>query len=374
MDSYLTKQIITYMGNKRKMLPNIQHIIDIIALREGGDHCLTMADGFSGSGIVSRLMKLNASKLYTNDISDYSFSLNHCYLSNISETDEQEIRQYIAIANEHAKNKTVLFSEPFISGNWAPLGDTIQPSDRAYFTKENGNRIDIFRNYIDTIPEAYKPFLLGPLLVEASIHNNTSGQFSAFYKNGDRGQYGGKQQIDLQRIEKPIELTMPLTVKNDCEIHISRGDTNEWIKTIPKVDLVYYDPPYNKHPYSIYYFMLNVIQQWDKTQVIPETNRGQKLDWHRSAFNSFSKAEKEFKELIKNTKAKYILISYNNGGIIPLDVLENILREFGTVEKFPIEHNTYNRLKGISEYKRTTEKVKIKEFMWLLTTNFPIID
>jgi adenine-specific DNA-methyltransferase len=369
MDSYLTKQIITYMGNKRKMLPNIQHIIDILVSREGGNRKLSMADGFAGSGIVSRLMKQNASKLYTNDISDYSFSLNHCYLSNISETDELEIRKYIAMANEHAKHKTRSFAdEPFISGNWAPLGDTILPTERAYFTKENGNRIDIYRNFIDTIPEQYKPFLLGPLLVEASIHNNTSGQFSAFYKNGDRGQYGGKHSIDLQRIEKHIELTMPLTLTNDCEIHISRGDTNEWIKNLPNVDLVYYDPPYNKHPYSIYYFMLNVIQQWDKTQEIPKTNRGQKLDWHRSAYNSFSKAEKEFKELIKNTKAKYILISYNNGGIIPLDILENILREFGTVEKFPIEHNTYNRLKGISEYKRTTEKVKIKEYMWLLTT------
>jgi adenine-specific DNA-methyltransferase len=355
------------MGNKRKMLPNIQNIIDMLVLREGGDHKLSMADGFSGSGIVSRMMKLNASKLYTNDISDYSFSLNHCYLSNIPESDEQEIRKYIAIVNEFAKNKT-MYTDRFISGNWAPLGDEIQPTERAYFTKENGHRIDIYRNFIDTIPVQYQPFLLGPLLVEASIHNNTSGQFSAFYKNGEIGQYGGKHQIDLQRIEKPIELTMPLTITNECEIHISRGDTNEWIKTIPKVDLVYYDPPYNKHPYSIYYFMLNVIQQWDKTQVIPDTTRGQKLDWHRSAYNSFKKAEKEFKELIKNTKAKYVLISYNNGGIIPLDVLEKILEEFGTVEKFPIEHSTYNRLKGISEYKRTSEKVKIKEFMWLLTS------
>ena len=364
MDSYLTKQIITYMGNKRKMLPTIQQIIETIEKREGGRK-LSMADGFSGSGIVSRLMKLRATKLYTNDISDYSFSLNQCYLTNISLSDETEIQKYIEIVNEHAKNK-LSYTDPFVSGNWSPLGDIILPTDRVYFTKENGIRIDIYRNYIETLPEKYKPFLLGPLLVEASIHNNTSGQFSAFYKNGDTGKYGGKHEIDLQRIEKPIELTMPIAWNNDCEIHISQGDTNDWIKKIPPVDLVYYDPPYNKHPYSIYYFMLNVIQQWDKKQVIPNTTRGQKLDWHRSAYNSFKHAEKEFKELIKHTKAKYILISYNNGGIIPLDVLEATLKEYGTVEKFPIEHNTYNRLKGISEYKRTTEKVKIKEYIWLL--------
>ena len=364
MDCYLTKQIITYMGNKRKMLPMIQQIIETIESRENGKK-LIMADGFSGSGVVSRLMKQSAIKLYVNDISDYSLSLNQCYLSNITHTDEAKIKKYIDEANEHAKNK-LSFTEPFISGNWSPLGDVILPTERAYFTKENGNRIDIYRNYIETLPEKYKPFLLGPLLVEASVHNNTSGQFSAFYKSGNTGKYGGKNEIDLQRIEKPIELSMPLTCNTDCEIHISQGDTNAWIKSIPPVDLVYYDPPYNKHPYSIYYFMLNVIQRWDTKQVVPSSTRGQAPDWHRSAYNSFKHAEKEFKELIKHTKAKYILISYNNGGIIPLDVLENILKEFGTVEKFPIEHNTYNRLKGISEYKRTTEKVKIREFMWLL--------
>ena len=31
-------------------------------------------------------------------------------------------------------------------------------------------------------------------------------------------------------------------------------DTNKWVKTIPKVDLMYYKPRTNKHPYNIYYF------------------------------------------------------------------------------------------------------------------------
>ena len=47
--------------------------------------------------------------------------------------------------------------------------------------------------------------------------------------------------------------------------------------------------------------------------------------------------------------------------------MDAILKKYGNDDKIPVEHKTYNRLKGISEYKRTTEKEKIKEFFWLVT-------
>lgn len=365
MNDYLTSQIVTYMGNKRKLLPNIKNIIETICQKEGKTK-LKIGDGFSGTGIVSRLFKSYASVLYTNDIADYSFSLNQCFLSNISTITEKKLKQYIERANEYADNQTV-FMEPFISGKWAPLGKNIKSNERAYFTYENGKRIDIYRNYIETIPEPYKSFLLGVLLVEISIHNNTNGQFSAFYKDGENlGKYGGKHEIDLHRIEGLIRLYMPVFTNTSAKIHIDKKDTNKWVQDIPELDLVYYDPPYNKHPYSIYYFLLNIVARWDTSIDIPDTNRGQPSGWHRSAYNSYKHAEKEFDHLIENTKSKYILISYNNGGIIPLAKIDVILEKYGTVEKIPVEHKTYNRLKGISNYKRKKENSEVKEFFWLL--------
>ena len=70
MTDYLTTQIITYMGNKRKLLSKIEEII--VSLEKENGRKLTMGDGFSGSGVVSRLFKGHASKLYSNDIADYS--------------------------------------------------------------------------------------------------------------------------------------------------------------------------------------------------------------------------------------------------------------------------------------------------------------
>ena len=72
---------------------------------------------------------------------------------------------------------------------------------------------------------------------------------------------------------------------------------------------------------------------------------------------------------MENTKSTYIILSYNNGGIIPISTIDNILNSFGKVDKIPINHNVYNRLKGISDYKRTSEKKEIKEFLWILEKN-----
>ena len=38
------------------------------------------------------------------------------------------------------------------------------------------------------------------------------------------------------------------------------------------------------------------------------------------------------------------------------------------VTKYPIEHKTYNRLKGIANYKRQGKDKEIKEYLWLIKT------
>ena len=159
---------------------------------------------------------------------------------------------------------------------------------------------------------------------------------------------------------------MPNLYNAACKCYVNKSDTINWIKDIPELDLVYYDPPYNKHPYSIYYFLLNIVNNWDKNIEIPNTTRGQPLNWDKSLYNSSIHAKSAFEELIKNTNASYILISYNNGGIILIDDLEKILKKYGTLEKINVEHKTYNKMKGISNYKRNLEKEKIQEYFYLL--------
>lgn len=360
---YLRDQIITYMGNKRKFIPLIEKIIDDIK-NELGKERLILGDGFSGSGIISRLMKNHAYKLFVNDIAGYSFTLNKCYLSN--KVNVKQLEKIIEKANAYVNSRPEVPS--WIQKHWAPMNDNeIKETERVYYTKENAYRIDAYHYYIDTIvPEEFKCYLLARLLVEASIHTNTSGHFAAYYKKGTKGHYGGKNEIDLNRITKPIILTTPLFSENQCDMQICQTDTNEWVKTLPRLDLLYLDPPYNKHPYCIYYFLLDVINNWDKSANIPNTTRGQEKNWKTSDYNSYTKAKTAFKDLIKNIDAKFILLSYNNGGLIDLDEITEILSKKGKVMKIPVEHKTYNKLKGIANYKRVENKEEIKEFLWFI--------
>ena len=73
---YLKDQIITYIGNKRKILPFIERSLNQIGLKDY--HFL---DLFSGSGIVSRLAKVHGAKMITaNDLEKYSQILNMVFL------------------------------------------------------------------------------------------------------------------------------------------------------------------------------------------------------------------------------------------------------------------------------------------------------
>ena len=81
---YYSKQIITYLGNKRKFITKIDEVIKRVK-QDLGVEKINIGEGFSGSGVVSRLFKnrVNGGKLYVNDISNYSKILNECYLTDI---------------------------------------------------------------------------------------------------------------------------------------------------------------------------------------------------------------------------------------------------------------------------------------------------
>tara|TARA_B110000046_G_scaffold25_1_gene43 strand:+ start:1518 stop:2672 length:1155 start_codon:yes stop_codon:yes gene_type:complete len=382
-DEYFTKQILTYMGNKRKFLNKIDEIITLVKT-EIGEKNINIAEGFSGSGIVSRLFKNRIMNdvvpveelktLYVNDMAGYSKTLNECYLTSTTDLTTDD---YETLILHKKKLKTFLSNskipKKFISKYWSPNNDNnIKEGERAYFTFKNACTIDKMMYYIkNKVEKKYQCYFLAPLLVKCSIHNNTNGQFSAYYKNEEKtkGMYGGKKNVDLRRITGEILPELPILTQHKANIKISQMDTNEWVKSLPQVDLMYYDPPYNKHPYNIYYFLLDIINNWNTDMEIPDTYRGQPKNWIKSPFCSFVNAKESFDDLIKNTKAKYILVSYNNKGIIPLKELDEILEKYGELRKIPIEHSVYNKLIGIAAKKRKKENKKVEEFLWLLKKN-----
>lgn len=369
--NYLKKQIITYMGNKRKLLNVIENALIEIQTKLPNKG-LILGDGFSGSGVVSRLFKKHGLRVYSNDIAGYSKTLGDCFLSNVTKKDEKNIEKYVKQANLYASSSQDN-GPHFIRKHWSPSSDdSVGKEERAYFTHENGVRIDKYCYFIrEKVPKKYQCYLMAILLVECSIKNNTSGHFAAYYKKDGVGHFGGKNETDLHRIAKPIVLETPNLCNNECSCIVDQLDVFDWVDNCSKregenMDVVYYDPPYNKHAYNIYYFLLDIINSYNTDLDVPNTLRGQPKNWTRSPFNSTVHAKKEFERLIKNTQSKYILISYNNDGLISLEDMEKILKKKGDVSCVDIEHKTYNRLKGLASYKREGENKKIREMLWMV--------
>ena len=360
-DECLRKQIITYMGNKRKLLDVIEYEVNNI--KNSINNPINIFDGFSGSGIVSRLLKKHATSLYVNDIEPYSYTINKCYLSNKSDINFDELNSTIDYLNTRRFRKDNLGS---ISLNYTPNDDNnIKNGERAFFTRENGIIVDNMMSDICNIEISKRHLYLAPLIMECSIHNNCGGQFNSFYKKDGVGHWGGKYENALNRIKSPIQLNAPIFTPWECNVHILKDDINQVVKTLPQMDITYYDPPYNKHPYGTYYFMLNVINDWNLNMEVPNNVRGQKNDWKRSRFNSLNSADSAMEELIRDTRSNYIIMSYNKDGIINEKRLNDILTKYGSVTKKNLTHGTYNRLIGQASFKResknTKEALKSKE-------------
>ncbi|HEY4515121.1 MAG TPA: DNA adenine methylase [Candidatus Paceibacterota bacterium] len=358
---FFSSHLITYIGNKRRLLPFLYKNFSDIRERIG-KRKLVILDGFAGSGATSRLLKSFASELHVNDIEDYSETLNKAYLANRSEVDLYQLEQYIQWLN---KNKLNVKSRGvgFIEQNYAPKEDSnVKPGERVFYTNTNAKIIDNIRKLIDELPNEYKHFCLAALLIKASVHTNTSGIFKGFHKKNGNGHFGGNGENALARIKKEITLDTPIFSDFETPIFVHKSDTNILVrdKQLPEFDFVYYDPPYNQHPYGSNYFMLNIINEGREVE-IQDGVSGIARDWNRSAYNKRNEAEKAMSQLLGDTNARFIAISYNDEGIIPIENFKEILSSHGEWELMEQEYNTYRGSRNLHG-----RDIKVRELLWIL--------
>ena len=356
---YLTEQLITYIGNKRALLPLIQRGVAAVRARLGAGHKMRALDAFSGSGVVSRLLKQHCSHLYCNDLENYSRILNTCYLSNHSSPHLQHLpelhRELCAQIEAHP-------TPGLITELYAPADDAhIRPGERAFYTHRNAVFLDTARQAIEQLPQELRPYFLAPLLTQASVHTNTSGVFKGFHKNAEGiGQFGGRARNALQRILAPISLPLPLFSRHECEVSVLQQDALQAARSLHGLDLAYLDPPYNQHPYGSNYFMLNLLVDYKKPESISRVS-GIPKGWNRSVFNVRTRAAAALTELVEAVPAPFVLISYNSEGFIPPQQMEEILHPLG---KLSTLRQRYNTFRGCRNLRNRANKVD--ELLYLL--------
>jgi len=357
---YFTKQLITCIGNKRALLGQIGAAVAKVKERLGKDH-LRILDGFSGAGVVSRYFKGHAAYLASNDLEDYAAVIARCYLRNRGTVKMDELVAIVDDLNRRVDDPD--FEPGFIEELYAPRDENhITRDDRVFYTRRNARRLDNYRRLIETVPEDFKDLLLGPLLSEASIHANTAGVFKGFYKDRRTkiGRFGGSNSDALTRIKGEIRLEAPILSRFECKVEVFHQDANQVVRGLADLDLAYFDPPYNQHPYGSNYFMLNLLVHYTRPQRISKVS-GIPVDWRRSAYNVRSKILSRLRDLVYAVDARFILVSFNNEGFVRTDEMLRLFNELGTVEVTEIPYNTFRGSRNLRN-----RNIRVREQLFLV--------
>ena len=315
-NNYHQLQNRRYIGSKQKL---INWIFSVIKQECTGD---SFVDIFAGTGIIASVATEQFKKVILND---FLFSNNIIYQAFFNDELYNQEKINNIIRNYNNINPEDL-DENYFSKNFGGK----------YFSKNSAKIIGFIRENIEKnknnlLNKEYY-ILITSLLYSVDKIANTVGHYDAYFK---------KEFIKDNFFMKPIE---PLKSGN---IVIFKKDANVLAKEIV-ADIVYIDPPYNSRQYSRFYHVLENLTQWKKPKL-----HGTALKPKPENMSDYCRVDAKHKlaVLVKDIKAKYLVVSYNNTytsksnsskNKITLEEIEYILKNKGDTKIFEKEHKHFN--------------------------------
>lgn len=236
--------------------------------------------------------------------------------------------------------------------NYSPGG-----SNRMYFSAENAGRIDYFRYQIESwksqelLTAKEYVYLLACLMESVSDVSNTAGVYGAFLKHWDSR---ALKDIVFSRIDSKEGRCLRIDKYNDkIEDIIANIDC----------DILYLDPPYTQNQYGTQYHLLETLILNDAPSISKVTG-SRPTGPLRSDWSKMYHAHILFDKVVAETKASYIILSYNNDGFMSKEFIESTLKRYGVENSYTcvtIDYKKYNNTKckgkdGHQEYLFYIEK------------------
>ena len=357
---YLTRQLVTYIGNKRGLAGPISQAVLDVRNRLGGRKLKSM-DLFAGSGFVARLMKQHSSLVASNDLELYAQAIGECFLADRNEKLSSEAAEHATRLNRAAFDGAS--RDGFIRELYSPADDhNIQEGERVFYSNDNARRLDFYVQELAKLPDEIRCLLLGPLLSSASIHANTGGVFKGFYKDKRTGigKFGAAAGDATSRILAPITLEVPVQSVFRSEHEVFIRDANDLASELEMFDLVYIDPPYNQHPYGSNYFMLNLLTNYERPTDISRVS-GIPKDWNRSGYNVKKRSLSLLHDLFEKISARFLLVSFNSEGYVSIEDIRSALESYGRVDEEIMKYNTYRASRNLRD-----RSIHVNEHLFLL--------
>ena len=320
------KAVMNYIGSKQSLLDFLETTIEEFTGYKEGDS-FVFGDLFAGTGVVGQRYKEKGHSVISNDIQYYSYVLNKHYIENIPELDDSLL--------EYFNNLNPV--KGFIYNNYCEGSG----SGRNYFTNENGMKCDAVRIELERLYRAGEIndnlyfYYLASFINSIDKYANTASVYGAF----------------LKHIKKPAQkefMLELLPVGNGNIGKVYNEDINELIKKVGG-DVLYIDPPYNNRQYCSNYHVLETIAKYDTPKLRGVTGLRDET-YQKSKYCSKRTVIDIFEDLIKNADFKYIILSYNNEGLMGLKTIKDIMSKYGEYDFFTKE---YRRFKADRDENRT---------------------
>lgn len=341
-----------YIGNKTRLL----EFIDSSMKKAGINTVGSFVDLFSGTASVGKYFKNIGFRVISNDIMAYSYYVQYVLIKiNVMPSFDKISKTGIKGVLE--KLNTLEPKEGYAFENYAPSGKY----HRQYFSDDNAKKIDAIRDHIELwrndnlLNEDEYAVLVYSLIDAADFVANISGTYGAYLK------------IWRSMALKPLTLKEPNITSNEKDNKIYQEDANILVDDI-YADVVYLDPPYNSRQYAPNFHVLESLAVWDKQELTGKTGQRDYSD-KKSLYCQKTTAEDAFTRLINKLHTKYIILSYNNEGIIPRERIIDILGGRGKVQEYSTDYRRFRteRDNDHRHYKKCDDKVT--EHLFIVRTD-----
>jgi adenine-specific DNA-methyltransferase len=291
--------VIKYLGSKRVLVPQLGDIADRVGAR-------TAVDLFTGTTRVAQELKRRGLEVTATDLATYSQVLSDCYIATDAATVDVEELDSALTRLDALPGEPGYFTRTFCE-------------ESRFFQPRNGARIDAVREAIEADHRGSPlfPILLTSLMLAADRVDSTTGLQMAYLK-----EWAPRAHQDLQ-LRRPELLPGPgATV---C------GDATLTVDTLPPVDLMYLDPPYNQHRYFTNYHIWETLVRWDEPEVygVARKRIDARDESTRSVFNSKRTMPAAMADLLCRARAEVVVLSYNDESWVTADEIVAMLRDAG---------------------------------------------
>lgn len=341
-----------YIGNKQSLVENIHSI-----MTKHNVSGTSIIDIFAGTQSVGIYFKNNGYKVISNDWQYYSYVLGKAFIENTEILNFEKICSHLKIEKTYQSLLDYLNSvegvEGFIYQNFCPTGSIDKEYQRMYFLDENGKRFDAIRMLLENwknenlLNENEYFFLLATLIEAMDKVSNTTSVYGAFLKDFKNA---SAKSLEL----KPLKF-----VESNQKHETFCCDALELLKT-QTADVVYMDPPYNTRQYSSNYHLLETMALYDNPVLHGKTGMRDYSN-QKSAFSSKTQVKDFFSKMLETMnkeKIKFVVMSYNNEGILPEDYIVSEMGKYGEVIKEEIDYKRYRSDKDRETRKYKTDRVK----------------